>query len=338
MRILFTIPHYFAPTTAGKYGSQRQQQQNARIQAIANCIGNLQQLFGKSQFVTSYYELVVLPANGSQDLEIDIVVCTTNGKHLLDHLPISDQLYAHHSTEAEPMLLGFECHALLRERLGQYDYYCYLEDDLILSDALLFTKLSWFCGQTSNTHLLQPNRYEVCLDPAITGKLLQKTYVDCDIHPSFTSAYQNPLDQPLITAKIMGSLINFYRPFNPHSGCFFLSQAQMQAWVKQPYFLDRDVSFFSPLESAATLGIMKTFKIYKPAPRNASFLELQHFGDAQTKAVLSTIDRAKAAEADVNINTRQEAGFDLDLALPDHKISQFDRLNPTPNPEHRDQN
>ncbi|AFY68401.1 hypothetical protein Pse7367_0083 [Thalassoporum mexicanum PCC 7367] len=297
MRILFTIPHYFAPTREGKYGSQRQSQEAARIQAIANCIGNLQQLFGQAQYVTSYYELVVLPANGSQDIEIDIVVCTTGDQHVLDRLPIPSQLYEHHSTHAEPMLLGFECHQVLSDRLGQYDYYCYLEDDLILSDALLFTKLNWFCAQTSNEHLLQPNRYEVCLNQEITGNPLQKTYVDCDIHPNFSSNYQDPLDRPLIQARIMGQPLNFYRPFNPHSGCFFLNQVQMQTWVKQPYFLDRDTSFFSPLESAASLGIMKTFKIYKPAPRNANFLELQHFGDAQTKAVLSTIERAKAAAA-----------------------------------------
>jgi hypothetical protein len=338
MRILFTIPHYFAPVSGGKYGSQRQQEKNARIQAIANCIGNLHQLFGRAQFVTSYYELVVLPANGSQDIDIDIVICTTQGNHLLDRLPISEQLYDHQPTQAEPMLLGFECHEVLKKHLGQYDYYCYLEDDLILSDALLFTKLDWFCAQTANNYLLQPNRYEVCINPAITGNLLQKTYVDCDIHPNFTHAYQDPLDQPLIKARIMGKQFNFYRPFNPHSGCFFLNQAQMQTWVEQPYFLDRDISFFSPLESAASLGIMKTFKIYKPAPRNASFLEIQHFGDAQTSAVLSTIARAKAAEAESSDHA-QVSGQELQTEVgdrhpyptnPEISVNQVDRLNPKP--------
>ncbi len=52
----------------------------------------------------------------------------------------------------------------------------------------------------------------------------------------------------------------------------------MVYWVKQEHFLDRDTSFVSPLESAATLGIMKTFRIYKTVPQQANFLEIQHFG------------------------------------------------------------
>ena len=33
-----------------------------------------------------------------------------------------------------------------------------------------------------------------------------------------------------------------------------------------------------PLESAATLGVMRTFRVYKPADANAAFLELEHTG------------------------------------------------------------
>ena len=40
----------------------------------------------------------------------------------------------------------------------------------------------------------------------------------------------------------------------------------------------RDTSFVGPLESAATLGIMRTFKVYKPARENANFLEVEHYG------------------------------------------------------------
>ena len=42
-----------------------------------------------------------------------------------------------------------------------------------------------------------------------------------------------------------------------------------------------DTFFAAPkLESAATLGIMRAFRIYKPAPENASFLEIEHHGSA----------------------------------------------------------
>ena len=44
------------------------------------------------------------------------------------------------------------------------------------------------------------------------------------------------------------------------------------------HWLDGDASFVSPLESAATLGIAKTFRLYKPVMAMGSWLELQHWG------------------------------------------------------------
>ena len=52
----------------------------------------------------------------------------------------------------------------------------------------------------------------------------------------------------------------------------------MQTWSRKPYFLDRDTSFIGPLESAATLGVMCAFRVYKPAREHAGFLEIEHFG------------------------------------------------------------
>ena len=89
------------------------------------------------------------------------MVCTTQGRHLLEHLPLPANLFAHRPTTAEPMLLGFECHAASRDGLGHYDYYAYLEDDLIARDPWMFTKLAWFTANLGDATLLQPNRYEV---------------------------------------------------------------------------------------------------------------------------------------------------------------------------------
>ena len=75
---------------------------------------------------------------------MDVVVCTVKDMHLLGELPVPAGSFHHHLTEADPTLLGYECHAVMRERLGAYDYYCYLEDDLILHDPLFFMKLNWF--------------------------------------------------------------------------------------------------------------------------------------------------------------------------------------------------
>jgi hypothetical protein len=272
MRILFTIAHFFNPDSKGKHASQRKDPR-PRLVALTQSIAALHQLFGKSQSIINIAQRLAFSANQPQAHEVDIVICTTQGYHLLNHLQLPSHFYKHHPTQAEPMLLGFECQAVLRDCLGQYDYYCFLEDDLILHDPWFFVKLNWFTQQATDQSLLQPNRYEVS-----TQALTCKAYIDGDLAPRVTAPFQNLLEQPELNGKIMGMPIVFRRALNPHSGCYFLNANQMAHWASQNYFLDRDTSFVGPLESAATLGVMKTFKIYKTLPEYASFFEIQHFG------------------------------------------------------------
>jgi len=273
MRILFTIAHFFNPKGEGKHASQRKDPR-PRIQALAVAIASLHQVFSKSQCTIDIGQRVAVPANQLQSHDIDIVICTTGSYHLLERLPLPAHFYKHHSTHAEPMLLGFSCQEVLRDSLGQYDYYCFLEDDLIISDPWFFIKLAWFTKMTGDRHLLQPNRYEVS-----PQGLVRKAYIDGDLAPRVTAPFQNVQEEPEFKGQVMGSPVIFRRALNPHSGCYFLNAAQMAHWAEQPYFLDRDTSFVGPLESAATLGIMKTFRIDKPAPSNAGFLEIQHYGN-----------------------------------------------------------
>jgi hypothetical protein len=272
MRILFTIAHFFNPSGGGRHASQGKDPR-PRIQALTACVSALHQLFGKSQCVLDIAQRQALPANQSQAHDIDVVVCTTSDFHLLSQVPLPPPLYTHHATSAEPMLLGFECQAVLADGLGKYDYYCFLEDDLCIHDPWFFVKLNWFAQITGDGNLLQPNRYEV----SVTGAV-RKAYIDGDIVPRATARFQNVGEQPELNGKIMGTPVPFRRALNPHSGCYFLNASQMAYWAQQPYFLDRDTSFIGPLESAATLGVMRTFRIYKPAPSMAAFLEIEHAG------------------------------------------------------------
>lgn len=272
MRILFAIAHYFKPTAQARYASQSSNA-TARLQALSANIAALHQLFGPSQRMIHIGQRSAFPANQPQSHQIDIVICTTQNHHLLNQLALSEHSYQHHPTQAEPMLLGFECQAVLRERLGEYDYYCFLEDDLILHDPWFFVKLNWFTRMAGNHCLLQPNRYEVCPQGTVS-----KAYIDGDLAPRVTAPFQNPQEHRELRGQILEMPITFRRALNPHSGCYFLNAAQMADWASQPDFLDRDTSFVGPLESAATLGIMKTFRVYKTAPEQAGFLEVQHYG------------------------------------------------------------
>ncbi|MBN3908935.1 MAG: calcium-binding protein [Nostoc sp. NMS1] len=272
MRIIFTIAHFFKPSSEARHASQHKDPQ-PRLQALTKSLTALHELFGKSQSIINIAQRIALPANQPQSHELDIVICTTQDNHLLNQLPLPSHLYKHHSTNVEPLLLGFECQAVLQSCLGQYDYYCFLEDDLIIHDPWFFIKLNWFTQQAGDLNLLQPNRYEVS-----PHGLVHKAYIDGDLALRVTAPFQNVQEQQELKGTIMNTLITFRRALNPHSGCYFLNANQIAHWANQPYFIDRDISFVSPLESAATLGIMKTFRIYKTSPEQASFLEIQHSG------------------------------------------------------------
>jgi hypothetical protein len=121
--------------------------------------------------------------------------------------------------------------------------------------------------------LLQPNRYEAGLN-----HLVPKVYVDGDLDEQVTAPFQDVRAGGPLAGEVMGLRVAFVRALNPHSGCFFLNARQMEHWARQPHFSDRASRFIGPLETAASLGIMRSFRVYRPAPANADFLEVQHFG------------------------------------------------------------
>lgn len=325
MRILFTIPHFYQPTEGSQYGSQGKNPQ-PRIQALTACITALHQLFGKSQASIDIAQGAAKPANQSQAHNIDIVICTTKNQHLVEQISLPSDLYKHYRTNAEPMLLGFECQALLRDCLGSYDYFCSLEDDLILHDPWLFVKLNWFNKQAGDNALLQPNRYEV--SPPGNS---QKVYIDGNLSPQLTANFQNLEEQPELLGQILGQNVIFRRASNPHSGCYFLNVAQMNYWTQQPHFLDRNTNFIGPLESAASLGIMRTFRVYKPASQNANFLEIEHYGNAWSQRFLGVTPEeqgSKGSEEEIKVsqpsNLAIKPAIVSSASIPDY----YNRANP----------
>ncbi len=277
MRILVAIPHYFdaegESADAFRHGSLSRVP-SARVQALSACISALKQMFGAPQVAIDIAARRGVEVNQRfVASKLDIVVCTTRGRHLLRELALPSGSFLHQPTDAEPLLLGFECHAALHERIGDYDYYCYLEDDMVVTDPWLFAKLSWFRGQVGHESLLQPNRFEVA-----RGGVAWKAYLDGDLAPEVTAPFQDRSAWPELRASFLGVDARFVRPLNPHAGCFFLDVDQMRHFALRGDFLDRDCGFIGPLESAASLGLMRTFRVYKPAPEVASFLEIAHFG------------------------------------------------------------
>lgn len=276
-RVLVVIPHYYAPGN-GFYGSTGSDAVS-RLAALERVIGGLHQSLGSRQAFLLWLQQYqpgkgngqVVSANESTLSQLDLVICTAGDAHLVNRVSLPAPLFRHQSIIVDPMLLGFAAQEVLKAHLGNYDWYCYLEDDLLIDDPLFLSKLEWFISEHGEETTLTPHRFERSLTEPV-----QKLYIDGLVRPDFTAPWQNVTDRQFLEAGQLGMKLRFERWPNPHSGCFFLTARQMEYWGSQPYFGDRDSGFAGPLESAASLGIIKTFRQYKPSPANASFLELEH--------------------------------------------------------------
>ena len=152
-------------------------------------------------------------------------------------------------------------------------YVVYLEDDIILNDPDFFLKLRLFNQTFGNRYLLMPNRIETLES---SGQL-RRFYIDGNYNPAVSSQYRKSTDARF-SIMHLGERVQFEQPSNLHSGCFFLTNSQLTKWSESSNWLNYDVSFVSPLESAATLGIAQNFNILKTPFSHASWFELQHFG------------------------------------------------------------
>jgi hypothetical protein len=273
MRLLFVLAHYFHAQSHARHASQKDPA--PRVRALRTAIARLHQHFGPSQCMIDLAPRTARWVNSSLTHHIDVVVCTTGQDHLLGEIDLPGHFYRHLSTQAQPLFLGFECQRVLAQALGQYDYYAYLEDDLSITDPWFFAKQCWFNRLAGDGALLQPNRFETSVHGAV-----RKAYIDGDITAQTAAQFHDVQEQECLTGEHLGQTIVLRRMLNPHAGCYFLNARQMAFWAAKPEFAQPSTAFIGPLESAATLGITRHFRVYKPAPENAAFLEIEHPGIA----------------------------------------------------------
>jgi hypothetical protein len=274
MRILLAIVHYWDPQGGGKHQSLRADPR-PRVEALQQQLLCLRRL-GRGQSMLHMQDRAVYPANEAFRHSIDVKVITDGVHHVLDRLeqPYQSCFEAVATEPANGRMLGFEAQRVLAEARDQhYDLYGYLEDDLLIHDPCFFQKIQWFRELMGDDSVLLPQRFEFSPFP----HRVDRFYIDGPI----AEAELRPLVPkagPVRLVQWAGTQVPFEPPLNPHAGCFFLSHDQMSHWVNQPWWQDGDTSFITPLESAATLGIAKTFQLFKPCLSHAAWLEVQHFG------------------------------------------------------------
>ncbi len=284
-RVLFTIAHYYAASRDGKYGSTRASARAGRRDALARTIAGLHATVAQPQALVDGPRHGFAAANDGDATEVDVVVCTTGEDHLVGDLDLPAGSFRHHRTTAQPQFLGYECHAVLRDQLPAHDWFCYLEDDIAIEDPLFFNKLDWFAGWAGDDSVLQPNRFETSDEGPV-----RRLYIDGEpVTPDRVGYIPDLSERQWISAETLGRQMWFGRVVNAHSGCFFLTRSQMERWSAQPDFLSRETAFVGPLESAATLGLLRHFRTYKPTRSNAAFLEVRHLHRRYLGALLNFV-------------------------------------------------
>ena len=276
MKVLVAIVHFWDPHGNRRHQSLRPNP-NPKQDALQNVLLALRRL-GSQQYMLHMAERAVCRSNDEYRNEIDIRIITDGSHTVLNRLdPNYLNLFTEISTQPESgLFLGFEAQRYLASQLHEkYDFYCYLEDDLVINDPLFFQKLNWFLNLIGPRHVLLPQRVEIPRH----AHMVQRFFIDGPLGDSELSKLPLCSSDP-ISIQIPGGDLVLESPSNPHAGCFFLSHAQLDFWVQQKHWLDLDISFISPLESAATLGIAKTFQLWKPCFSHASLFELQHWGNS----------------------------------------------------------
>ena len=274
MKILLAIVHYWDPK-----GNRRHQ--SLRPNPAPRCLALQSQLLalrrlGMQQYMLHMADRVICRTNDAYRNKIDVRVITDGEHTVLDRL---DPDYQHIIKEipSQPdngLMLGFEAQRYLASQLDQgYDLYGYLEDDLVIQDPQFFQKLSWFQSLMGPEDVLLPQRVELAGQPHWVDRFFIDGPLDAEELDKLALRRADPL---LLRAP--GGDVALETPQNPHAGCFFLTHEQLQHWVNQPHWMDQDTSFISPLESAATLGLAKTFRLWKSSFSHASWFELQHWG------------------------------------------------------------
>lgn len=196
--------------------------------------------------------------------QLTIVLKTIAGRQITAYLPEYQIacIQVHEEIDIDPMFIGFRCQDELIKRVNDFDWFIFLEDDIILQDSFLLEKLGRFNAKVGlERDVLLPNRYELWE--------ATKRYIDLTI-------IQEMAWSKLSTLELDG--VKFAECVNSHSGFFCLSQNQIKLWIESGReWKYKDLGFGGPRECSATMSLLECFSLYKPHPENLNFLEVRHY-------------------------------------------------------------
>jgi hypothetical protein len=203
--------------------------------------------------------------------QLSIVISTVADRHITAYLPDYQVgcIRVQEEADCDPMYVEFRCQDELANNVDDFDWFLFIEDDIVLHDSYILEKLYKFNTKSGYDHaVLMPNRYEFCEGA--------KSYIDLTIMDS------DRLWNGISTVEI--EEVKFAECVNPHAAFFCLSKSQMKHWISSGRaWKNKDLGFGGPLECAATFSLLECFSLYKPHPSNLHFFEVKHYDTKYSK-------------------------------------------------------
>lgn len=195
--------------------------------------------------------------------DLTIVVQTLPNRHITAYLPEYqiNCIQVQEGPECDPMFVEFRLQEEFVNKVEEFDWFLFIEDDIIFYDSFVIEKLERFNDQSGyDNAILYPNRYEMHEGT--------KRYIDLTID---TDLAWNKFSSVEIEN------VKFAEFTNPHAAFYCLSRKQMKQWIKSGRTWKNQVVNVGPLESAATFCLLECFSIYKPHPSNLNYFEVRHY-------------------------------------------------------------
>lgn len=264
MRVQVCIPHYFKEhadpgDNPNGYGSLRSGARLARSIALSRCISELLNIQkNKTTLILNHHNRRIDKKTCQENkLEVEINICTDGKNFLEDVLDLYQGRINHVKMQLKnPRELPLYTRDFLIQNNKKFNLYTYIEDDIIVHDEEFFNKQIWFLEKTNSQLILMPHRYER-VDTEADDVLI----VDGTLRPGLVNLFQ-PTEKRAGSGKYLGNqFVEFDIADNPHSGTFTISNSQREMLSK--FELPKD-GFIGPLETAATLTVLKYFKVFKP--------------------------------------------------------------------------
>lgn len=275
------LPHFFQEQPGGTgYGSGRVGQRLQRSLALARCVQALQALTRRDDDLALNIGRRNLNQTGIearatslkpdlQEWQIEVNIFTTGMSSRLEDVlqALPGDIRVHTAPLENPRELPLACRDWLISSEPIADLSLYLEDDLVINDPLFLDKQLWFLRRCAGEAVLMPHRWE-----PIPGSGGQRLLVDGPLRPEFIQQFTQP-QNAIARGNFRGEEITFDRTSNPHAGCFCLNKQQIERLRNLE--LPRE-GFISPLETAATLTVLKYFQVLKPSLEQRRFLWVEH--------------------------------------------------------------